>query len=700
MSLRRVPGVSAWYAEDHADDDFGPSSSNNIDTLSGINTQRDMGAADSEPKNMGSGCESDFSLDTATGIGIGSSLLEGPVICTPESLSDISDSMTGSLCESRGSSHLGQSLDPSSFEHRANSHESPKSTVEEYYAFIGSRKGAFSVIFQSGALAGVMLAVLGMVCHQWNITPNGASQTTSISTEVSVSEHSQSTLNYQQSWPQPVHRSNSAQLIAESEAARLAVLDGETLDWLKSLRFADATPDEVYVSAEDHFNKTLREPVHIAITGQSGVGKSTLVNTLRGLPPTAQGAAPVSTLQMTGVKVPYNEDGFESPYSPGVIYHDLPGCGTTAVPACGPLYYEAFNMDRFDAFVLVTSGRVEDSDIQMYRELIDRKEHSTTKECKKSERRFTCQQNGGVGRRPVFIARSKMDLDIGQEFEDFFRSPSETLASVRKELEEEFGVVGPTANAVSLAGQMATKSQLPSRVYLLSGRLKDMYKFDFPTLRNDLAASLSTTKRNKFVASMLTYETTMVDARSEAAVDVVHAHALLAGANAGINSIPFLGTAATIGIILSMNEEIGRCFGLAPSQVEDAIGLGTANNVAVVEGLKVASEFSGKFLAAEVMKSTLAQCAGTGGAACGAAMAEVSKFIPVVGAVFSGASTFLSVRYIGLQVITAAEEASSRIYTIIRQHRDFDNLCPPLDSPLHPSHPLYHGDEHLPSSCA
>jgi len=411
--------------------------------------------------------------------------------------------------------------------------------------------------------------------------------------------------------------------------------------------------------------------------------------------------AVISTLQMTGVKAPYNEDGFASPYSPGVVYHDLPGCGTTAIPPCGPLYYEAFDMDRFDAFILVTSGRVEDSDIRIYRELVGRDQTSASKECKGPSKSRTCHGKGGVGHRPVFITRSKMDLDIGQEFEDFYRPPSETLASVRKELEDEFGIVGtPASNAVSLAGQMPTISHRPSRVYLLSGRLKDMYKFDFPTLRNDLASSLSTTKRNKFVASMLTYESTMVDARSKAAVGVVHAHALLAGANSGVNSIPFLGTAATIGIILSMNEEISRCFGLAPGQVEDAIGLGTANNVAVVEGLKVASEFSGKFLAAEVMKSTLAQCAGTGGAACGAAMAEVSKFIPVVGAVFSGVSTFLSVRFIGIQVITAAEEASSRIYTIIRQHRDFDHLCPPLDSPLHPSHPLNHGDGQLPSPCA
>ena len=220
-------------------------------------------------------------------------------------------------------------------------------------------------------------------------------------------------------------------------------------------------------------------------------------------------------------------------------------------------------------------------------------------------------------------------------------------------------------NAVSFVIQTPfVRPVPPSRVYLLSGRLRDMFRYDFPDFRKDLASSLSTTKRSKFVSSMLNYEATMIEARSSAASDVVLAHALLAGANSGVNSIPFLGTAANIGLILSMNEEVSLCFGLAPEQVESAIFLGTANKVAVVEALKIASEFSGKFLAAEVVRNTLTQCASTGGVACGAVMSEASKVIPVVGAVFSGVTTFLSVRYIGLQVIAAAAEASEA-YTVI-----------------------------------
>ena len=52
--------------------------------------------------------------------------------------------------------------------------------------------------------------------------------------------------------------------------------------------------------AERLLNDTVTQPVNIAVLGQSGVGKSTLVNTLRGLGPTSRGAAPVSSTQMTG----------------------------------------------------------------------------------------------------------------------------------------------------------------------------------------------------------------------------------------------------------------------------------------------------------------------------------------------------------------------------------------------------------------
>ncbi len=88
------------------------------------------------------------------------------------------------------------------------------------------------------------------------------------------------------------------------------------------------------------------------MTGQSGVGKSTLVNTLRGLKAASGGAAAVSPTQMTGVRSPYEAGGYPSPENSRVVWHDLPGCGTERIP-CGASYYRDYELDRFDAFILV-----------------------------------------------------------------------------------------------------------------------------------------------------------------------------------------------------------------------------------------------------------------------------------------------------------------------------------------------------------
>lgn len=35
---------------------------------------------------------------------------------------------------------------------------------------------------------------------------------------------------------------------------------------------------------------------------------------------------------MTGVRSEFVEEGHRSPFNPTVVYYDLPGCGTAAVP--------------------------------------------------------------------------------------------------------------------------------------------------------------------------------------------------------------------------------------------------------------------------------------------------------------------------------------------------------------------------------
>ncbi len=68
-------------------------------------------------------------------------------------------------------------------------------------------------------------------------------------------------------------------------------------------------------------------PLNIAVAGGSGVGKSTLINTFRGLSANDIDAAPVGVVETTKKVIEYND-----PKHPEFIYWDLPGCGTPSFP--------------------------------------------------------------------------------------------------------------------------------------------------------------------------------------------------------------------------------------------------------------------------------------------------------------------------------------------------------------------------------
>jgi hypothetical protein len=46
-------------------------------------------------------------------------------------------------------------------------------------------------------------------------------------------------------------------------------------------------------------------------------------------------------------------------------------------------------------------------------------------------------------------------------------------------------------------------------------------------------------------------------------------------------------------------------------------------------------------------------------------MGEAAKLVPVVGHIFAGASSFLSVRWLGRQTVMKAREASEKVYGLL-----------------------------------
>ena len=103
-------------------------------------------------------------------------------------------------------------------------------------------------------------------------------------------------------------------------------------------------------------------PLHIAVTGSSGTGKSTFVNAFRGIDNKDERAAPTGVVETTMKPEPYPH-----PRHPNVTLWDLPGIGTTKFPADQYLKYVEF--EKFDIFILVSADRLSENDAKLAQEI-------------------------------------------------------------------------------------------------------------------------------------------------------------------------------------------------------------------------------------------------------------------------------------------------------------------------------------------
>ena len=103
-------------------------------------------------------------------------------------------------------------------------------------------------------------------------------------------------------------------------------------------------------------------PLNIAVTGESGSGKSTFVNAFRGIDNTDETAAPTGVVETT-----MEPESYPHPRYPNVILWDLPGVGTTRFPADQYLKYVGF--EKFDFFIIISADRFRENDAKLAQEI-------------------------------------------------------------------------------------------------------------------------------------------------------------------------------------------------------------------------------------------------------------------------------------------------------------------------------------------
>ena len=152
------------------------------------------------------------------------------------------------------------------------------------------------------------------------------------------------------------------------------------------------------------------EGFKIAVAGESGSGKSSLVNTLRGLHNNHALAAPTGVTETTQNPKSYALDNS--------LLHinlwDLPGGGTLNFPPKD--YMQKMGLRHFDLVIVVTKGRFTEFDDELRKEML--------------------RQNPPV---PYLMVRTNVDIDV-QNNDDDGISEEKTLKSIRAE----FGKLYPS----------------------------------------------------------------------------------------------------------------------------------------------------------------------------------------------------------------------------------------------------------------
>ncbi|KAI0603817.1 interferon-inducible GTPase, partial [Pyrenophora tritici-repentis] len=197
-----------------------------------------------------------------------------------------------------------------------------------------------------------------------------------------------------------------------------------------------------------------KAPLNIAVTGETGTGKSSFINALRGVRDEEEGAAPTGVVETTMKRTPYPH-----PKLPNVTIWDLPGIGSTNFPPQN--YLTEMKFGEYDFFIIISATRFKEIDAHL------------AKAIAKMNIKF-------------YFVRTKIGQDISNEQRS--KPKSFNRDSVLKKIRDD----------CSGHLQKVLSSQPP--VFLVSNF--DVSDFDFPKLESTLLSQLPAYKHHMFMLTL------------------------------------------------------------------------------------------------------------------------------------------------------------------------------------------------------
>ncbi|XP_077788661.1 interferon-inducible GTPase 5-like isoform X1 [Podarcis muralis] len=252
--------------------------------------------------------------------------------------------------------------------------------------------------------------------------------------------------------------------------------------------FSDGGMKEAAFEVKEELEELENTELHIAITGETGSGKSTLINALRGLKAEDDGAAPVGVTETT-----LNPNVYVHPNYPKVNLWDLPGIGS---PDFSPdSYLQKVDFLRYDFFIIVGSERFRSNLINLAQAI-----QKMEKKC--------------------YFVRSKVDSDLSnmeKSYPNTFNA-EEVLEKMRNEFKKQL--------------KKCFRNTIP-QVFLISSW--DLAKYDFPRLVETLEKDLPSLKRLAFLLSLPNFSPEFTEKKKSELKSQLWKISLM---SAGINAFP------------------------------------------------------------------------------------------------------------------------------------------------------------------
>jgi len=364
--------------------------------------------------------------------------------------------------------------------------------------------------------------------------------------------------------------------------------------------------DENGVSnVEEFFKKRLERwrevEVNIAITGDSGTGKSSFINTIRELCDDDEGAAEVSVVECTNVPTAYDH-----PTNPKIKFWDLPGIGTPNYPDL-ETYCQKVELEKFHAFLIFTASRFTENDLKL------------AKKVRSIKKKF-------------FFIRTKIDENVRAEMRKRSFNEDAMLRKIRR-------------NCVENLGDLLSNGE---DMFLISNHFPA--KWDFARLTKAILDALTKYQQESLILSLGNVLTRSYDL-FQRKVEVLRGRIWMvasASAAAALVPIPGLSFGVDAALILwelnfyrsqlGLPEEGSDEFATLPFTTQEKVRKVCLTTVAQLSG----------FLAVYTAE---------------AAVEDATRFIPFIGLAIASGMSFTTTYFVLKKLLKDVEEAAKLVLT-------------------------------------